>query len=484
MCKHQIAVLYTIQIEDDGKSRRLKVKPDKVNDVLSRLTLDELRHYIKELTEEDEDSKKHFLSAFATKTCKTVEDFKGIVEQALRPLKRTHGFVHPQEFFRTMTPIKKLIDNAESCVHNGDFEIGINIYIATLEKLVPALDTIDDSSGILGDMVSQVFLQLKLLREYEPPQSIISGLVKYAIKKSTSANLRGSDFGWEYAEVATELASSQHEDQIRKMIVNLKQEGKGNEFIEWYSAERAATILLHFFFNTKSLKEVEAFIDQNLKFHSIKKIAINKAIRDQKFDRALALIEEGIKEAQQAKHPGTVNELRQLQLEVYLQQHDNANIISTAELLFHNSRFDLRYYYILKEHLDKDRWRNKNTEYKRMLEKAREFASLAEISKEEDDQEELVRILGASNNIGLVQEYESDVAKKFRPQLQQIYFSNISASLESRADRSNYRYNARLLKKMLKEYDNSAVVTFTKGLRERYKLRRALLEELAVIPVQ
>jgi hypothetical protein len=37
---------------------------------------------------------------------------------------------------------------------------------------------------------------------------------------------------------------------------------------------------------------------------------------------------------------------------------------------------------------------------------------------------------------------------------------------------------------MLKEYDNSAVVTFTKGLRERYKLRRALLEELAVIPVQ
>jgi hypothetical protein len=205
ICKHQIAVLYTIQIEDDGKSRRLKVKPDKVNDVLSQLTLDELRQYIKELTEEDEDSKKHFLSAFATKTCKTVEDFKGIVEQALRPLKRAHGFVHPQEFFRTMTPVKKLIENAERCVHNGDFETGINVYVATLEKLIPALDTIDDSSGILGDMISQVFLLLKLLREYEPPQSIISGLVKYAIKRSTSANLRGSDF--QGAEPARDLGA-------------------------------------------------------------------------------------------------------------------------------------------------------------------------------------------------------------------------------------------------------------------------------------
>jgi len=407
ICKHQVAVLYAIQMEDDDKPRQSKVKLDKVNDVLSQVSLDELRQYIKERTEEDEDSKKHFLSAFATKTCKTLEDFKGIVEQSLRPLKRAHGFVHPQEFIRTVNPVKKLIDNAESCVHNGDFETGINIYVATLEKLIPAFDTIDDSSGILGDMVSQVFLQLKLLKEYEPPQSIISGLVKYAIKKSTSANLRGSDFGWEYAEVATELASLQHENQIRKMVVNLIQEGKGNEFIEGYSAERAANALLHYFFNTKNEKEVEEFIDQNLKFQSIKRIAINKAIRDQKFEKALSLIKQGIKEAQQAKHPGTIMELRQAQLAVYLQQNDNANIISTAELLFHDSHFNLEYYRVLKEHLEKDQWVIKNMEYKRKLEKAREFDSLAEITEEENDSDELVRILSASNDIGLVQEYES-----------------------------------------------------------------------------
>jgi hypothetical protein len=131
ICKHQVAVLYTIQMEDDGKSRQPKVKLDKVDDVLSKLSLDELRQYIKERTEEDEDSKKHFLSAFATKTCKTVEDFKGIVEQALRPLKRAHGFVQPQEFIRTLNPVNKLIDNAEGCMHNGDFETGINIYIVS-----------------------------------------------------------------------------------------------------------------------------------------------------------------------------------------------------------------------------------------------------------------------------------------------------------------------------------------------------------------
>ena len=95
---------------------------------------------------------------------------------------------------------------------------------------------------------------------------------------------------------------------------------------------------------------------------------------------------------------------------------------------------------------------------------------------------ELLRVLTVSNNMGLIQEFDPFIPQELRPQLQKVYFSLITASLEARADRSNYRYNARLLKKMLGKFDDVLTIGFANLLRERYKARKALLEELAIIP--
>ena len=294
--------------------------------------------------------------------------------------------------------------------------------------------------------------------------------------------MQGMDHGWQFAELAAEVASADDEALIKKMITTLKKEGKGNDFIERYSGERAANVLVHFFFNNKSEEEVMEFVDQNLKYVSIRKIAINYAIRNNNLDKALALIEDGIKDANNEKHQGTVNELRKISLTLYLQKSDIKNIVSTAEQLFLESYGDLNSYRILKEHLPKDEWVDKSKMYKQKLEKHHEYQSLAEILKEENNAEELLRVLTVANNITLIQEYDRFIPQVLIPQLQKIYFSLITASLEARADRSNYRFNARLLKKMLGRFDDLLTIGFANLLRERYKARKALLEELAVIP--
>jgi hypothetical protein len=482
ICKHQVAVLYTIQMTDHEKPKKEKSSTDKVTDLLTKLTFDELKGYVKARTEEDNDMKKHFLSSFAVKTSKTVEEFKQIIDQGMRPLRRNHGFIHHREFINAVKPIEALVESARLCLEARDYQTAINIYLATLEKLIPAFQTIDDSNGILSSIVDDVFLSLNLIKEYDVPQSALNDLVKYAIKKSTSAGMRGLDHAWEFAELAAELASSEDEQQIKKMIVALKKDGKGNDFIEVYSAERAANILLQYFFNNKTEKEVEDFIDQNLKFHSVREVAINKAMRDKNHEKALILCKGGIEEAERVKHPGTVNELRMTMLTVYLLQNDKPNIVTMAELLFLESHANLTCYRVLQEHMDGKQWIVKSAQYKQKLERNYEYEVLAEICKEENNPNELLRILTLSNNVALLDEYESAIPQALKPQLQKIYFSIITASLESRADRSNYRLNAQLLKKMLGKYDNAATITFANLLRDRYKLRKALVEELAVIP--
>ena len=482
ICKHQVAVLYSIQMTDDEKVKKPTVSLDKVDDLLSKVTFEELKDYVKLYTNNDTEFKNHLLSSFAAKSCKTVADFKGVIEQALRPLKRKHGFVKFHEFDNAVKPIEALVESASQCMMQNDFQTGVNIYLATLEKLIPALETIDDSDGVLSSIIDNSFLGLSLIKEHHPPKSILSALTKYAVKKSTSPAMQGMDHGWHFAELAAEVASADDENLIIKMVISLKREGKGSEFIEWYSGERAANVLVHYFFNNKSEEEVLDFVNQNLKYYSIRKIAINHAIREKNLDKALTLVEDGINDAKQTKHQGTVNDLRKILLKIYLQKSDTKNIISTAEQLFNDTYGDLNSYRILKEHLPKDEWVDKSKMYKQKLEKHHEYQSLAEILKEENNAEELLRVLTVANNITLIQEYDRFIPQVLIPKLQKIYFSLITASLEARADRSNYRFNARLLKKMLGRFDDLLTIGFANLLRERYKARKALLEELAVIP--
>jgi uncharacterized Zn finger protein len=218
ICKHQVAVLYAIQMSDQEKPMKAT---DKVSDLLSILTFEELKEFVKARTEEDDKLRRHLLSAFAVKTSKTVGEFKQIIDQAMRPLRKNHGFVHHQEFIDAVKPIEALVESARRCLDARDYQTAINIYLATLEKLIPVFQTIDDSSGMLSTIVEDVFVSLNLIKEYEVPQSMVSDLVKYAIKKSTSASMRGSDYAWEFAELAAELATSGQEREIKKMIVTL-----------------------------------------------------------------------------------------------------------------------------------------------------------------------------------------------------------------------------------------------------------------------
>jgi hypothetical protein len=467
---------------DREKPKKKKAPIDRVTDLLSSITFEELKEYVKARTAEDNDLKKHLLSSFAVKTAKTIEEFKQIIDQAMRPLRRNHGFIHYRELIDAVKPIEALVESARRCLEAGDYQTAINIYMATLEKLIPAFQTIDDSNGIMSKIVDDVFLSLNRLKEYAVPQSFLSDLVKYAVKKSTSTVMQGFDHEWEFAELAATLANSEDEQQIKKMVIALKKGGKGDDFVERYSEERATNVLLHYFSNNKTETEILDFINQNLKFQSIRKLAINKALGDKDHERVLILCKAGMKEAERVKHPGTVSELQRTMLTVYLLQNDKPNIVETAELLFLQSRSDLASYRVLKEHMDQGQWIIKRAQYKQKLEKNYDYEVLAEILHEENNPSELLRILTLSSNVSLIEAYESRIPKELKPKLQKIYFSIITASLESKADRSNYRLNAHLLKRLLGKYDRDATINFANLLREKYKLRKALLEELNVIP--
>jgi hypothetical protein len=99
------------------------------------------------------------------------------------------------------------------------------------------------------------------------------------------------------------------------------------------------------------------------KFHSVRKVTINKAMLDKNHEKTLMLCKDGIKEAERAKHPGTVSELRKTMLTVYLLQNDKPNILATAELLFLEPHADLTFYRVLHEQMDGKQWIVKSAQH-------------------------------------------------------------------------------------------------------------------------
>ena len=124
--------------------------------ILAVLSSDEMKQYLTAVMETNEDVRRHFIATFSAKIARTLVDFKAIITNSIRPLALRHGFVHPSRAQASVRPVSQLIEVAHHHLSEGELETAIMICQAVIEKLVPAFQTIDDSSGILSGLVDEI----------------------------------------------------------------------------------------------------------------------------------------------------------------------------------------------------------------------------------------------------------------------------------------------------------------------------------------
>lgn len=481
ICKHKAAVLYVVAENASSLVVKAKKHKDKLQLILDQLSSDELRSYIAGLVQSNGAIRKDFMATFAAKTANSVADYKVIVSQALQPLKRNHGFVSAASMTETMEPIQKLLGLACRSMHDDKPEIALMICQAIIEKMAPALNTVDDSNGILSDTIREAFEILHILPLHEIPESIRSQLVTYAIKSATHKNYQGWDYSWDFADLASSVATEKEERDFVKMLTTLKKMHTGDEWITQYAGENAARILMIYLMNNKPVSEVEEFIEQNLKYPSIRKTAVNARLKENNFEEAVALVRGGIQQAETKKMPGVVVEWQKDLLRIYQAQGNKPATIQTAEALFLQSRSDLAYYRILKAEMTPEVWSEAQPRFLKKMDKERAFHSLCTIYADEGRLSDLMSVLKKARKLDLLHDYEDMLLSGFRDQLQDLYFLLIKEMLETHTDRNWYRESARQLKHMLKTYDRDLILKFTDQLRQKYRQRKALQDELKII---
>ena len=135
----------------------------------------------------------------------------------------------------------------------------------------------------------------------------------------------------------------------------------------------------------------------------------------------------------------------------------------------------------IKKELDEEQWKARQPDFLRLYTQQHKWYELAVIYAEEKRKQDLMNTLRMSQHVPLINEFQHHLMPAFKTELQQLYFEIVSDILEQYADRGRYREAADVLKKMKAKFNIADIQLFVIEIRQKYKSRRALLDEFKSI---
>jgi len=238
--------------------------------------------------------------------------------------------------------------------------------------------------------------------------------------------------------------------------------------------------------NAGRKEEIEDVVSSYLYLPEIRKIRLEELISKKQYEKALALIDEGINIAEKKKHPGTVTDWKDEKLSVYKSMGNKGKTIELAEDLFITGRESMKYYHILKTVIPTEKWAGYLDDFLCKSGKQKNGGLsghvLAKIYIAEEYWDRLMDYveknihLGKYNSLG---EYEPYLEQRYPERMLAFYRSQITDYAAKNVGRGHYKYVSDVLKIMKKYPDGTETVnTLLAHFKSVYANRRAMMEEL------
>lgn len=403
-----------------------------------------------------------------------------------------YGMIHYRDAFGAVAFADTLLDNAKTHIENKNFYEAFSMVAAVAHECIDALQTMDDSDGYCGGTISRSFQ-----------------LVPEIINKCNDIKLSETIFDWLYESVnnpdydnygcADELLPlffdlANTPDRILKayqFVDNQIESAKNND--DWsakYKLKHALLYKIELLKKENKTKEVQALINENLHLSDLLQIRIDEALQNKDSNKAIELINKGIKQAQTDRLPGVVNDFKVQLLTIFQQLKDDKNIRTLAFNLYWNGREPMKYYRIYKKTIPKKEWEKYRDQIinKHLKEQSNPYFvshfndKLADIYQEEKMIDALFKEVKRAKSISIIEEYQNLLKQHYSDDLIQLYAESID-KMAINTGRSVYVEIVYYLKKLSKlNNGQDAAIMLSRELLERYKNRPAMKEEFGKLP--
>ena len=492
VCKHVVAVIFHLQQNELNltvkakknkgevkKTKKKKTVAEQVDELLEKLSHDNLKDYIKERCIKDSSFRQLFLANFAYLV---IPESPALYAKQIHAILRTsadrNGFIGYSEARFAGNAVYDLVKRAEKLVELSNYQPAMYMACAVLEEMTEALQYADDSNGDIGGCIDPAVDVLSAIADKPVTEELRMELFNYCINSFKKEIFKGWDWHFSMLDLATSLIKNSEEaQQIHSLLDNIKPTDS-----DWdWDFKKAQRIRLELISKMEGDEKATQFIEQNIANSDFRKKAIETALSKKDYRKVIVLALDGIKLDDENK-PGLANDWRDYLLKVYISQNDTNNIIKYARYLFLNANRERKpYYSLMKKIVSQDNWdnfvkliitdiRNKN----RWV----DYSSIAQIYIWEESWQNLFDLIKQNVSLDKLDAYDKYLIKDFATEISDLYQTAILNYMVNNMGRDHYQNACRYLRKMIKMGARDKANFVIEQLKVLYPKRKALMEEL------
>ena len=485
ICKHVVATFYAIaeEIEKLKPKGKKKGKKNKVDEIFSKVTKEELQQFLQLQFRKTRGLKNSLIAHFAELLDEDNDSkYRLIVKNLVKAATGRGDFIDYHEANILINELYELVEKANKLVVKNNIVEALSICKTIIEELPIIVCEMDDSGGGVRDVFDNAFVALSLIISKAPPM-LKDDLFEYCIAEYPKQKYHDFGFEDEFLQILPNLITT--EEQEEEFISLIDNQIKIEEQKEYsnYGAVRLMKIKISYLQQANREDEAHALIEANKNYSEFREILVNNAIDKKEFNVAKELCNEGVVIAKKSTSWDSDIAWYQILLEIAEKEKSINDIRKYAEYLYFDNRFELVYYRKTKGTYSKDEWINK---CESIIDKIKgpkkrggyyKATALADVFVEEKYFERLLKLMEINQeDIRFVDSYAKYLKKLYPAELLTFYGNGVK-NIALNTGRSVYNEMAKYLLRMKKIDGGKEKVTFlVKGFRGQYKNRRAMIE--------
>ncbi|NLW40448.1 MAG: hypothetical protein GXY96_05920 [Tissierellia bacterium] len=481
ICKHEVAVYYYLREIVQFIPKKRNGKRLNLQDVLNRLSKEELVDIIMELTSKDRELKQTIMFKYAKEDDKhIIIDYKRLLYTLARKYLGKEDYISYNRAGYFADDMRELfINGIEKALTNNNYLLATDIALMTLEKAIEAFNYADDSDGFIGSLTTEIIeyvddLVFEVLdNDYSDKREIFYKMIKYL-------DIQVLD-GWNEYRVdllnicLKFIGEKEYRKALEDKIMDFAKRER-NSYYEYFKEE--LLLLLYGIMEKYETEDKQIqFIKENLQYTAFRELLINKLKDRGDYHKIIDLTLEG--EEKDKDLPGLVNQWRKIRYEAYKKLSLKEEQEKLARKLFLEGNFE--YYEELKA-MHKGREKELYNEILVKIRKGRDWYwnnLYVKLIVYENDLEELLNYV--KNNLHQIEEYANILFEKYPDEVIDIYKDYILSTAKAASNRSKYRNVCSIIERYSEFVSVENLKDIINKLRSLYKNRPAFLDELSKI---
>ena len=495
VCKHVAAVIFYLEQEELGltqstkkgstkKAKASSSKPSKrktiaqqVDDLLGKVTHDELTLFVREHAAKNAQFRNLLLASFAQynpneSKALYAKQVKAVIKIARDSDK--YRLIDASGAKYISKEISPMLSLAERYLSQGNHQSAFFICTAIMDELITALLLADDREGALGNAIYAAYNTLSAITCEEPSEAIRKLILKYCFTSFDKRTFAGWDWHIGLLQLAACILDT--EGEVEELFKRINSIPESDE----YEIKEVQKIKYCILLEKKGTKVAQKYLEQNIDNPSFREVAIQDALDQKDYERATALANDGIE--QDSEFPGLVTNWYEWLLKIAESQKDTERIILYARHLLLNDNIPSQdYYQILKKTVPHEQWTDfVETIVQETLERKPYYGVdfVASIFVREGWWSRLFELVKTECSLDRLAKYEKPLAKHFPSELADLYAERIIEYVEDRVGRDYYRRACRYIRRMIKLGARDKADEVISQLRQTHYRKKALMEEL------